>query len=732
MTNLLIYLLKAGAWLVPFYLLYLLLFRRFSFYSLNRVYLLVAIVASFALPFVNYTILVKKEIQVEHAAPALQNIIPYNEIEATAQPQIAAPAPAASINFMEIITILYLTGVAFMLFRLARNLFSLFRIIHSSEKEKMDNLWLVYAPAQTGHASFFSYILLDAKRGEQKDLGLVVAHEKIHVQRRHSFDILLCELMKVLHWFNPFVWLYKKSLCELHEFEADALSTQQTNKKDYAASLLHMAVASRRQITSQFSRHPLKTRITRLFKPQTPDMKKLLFLLVLPVTVAVLIAFKSINRKTVPVWVNAPLVVMVDAGHGGDQPGVQAGEVTEKNLTLSIAEKVKQQAEAAGMKVIMTRTADVNLSVNERIEMAVNAKPDILVSVHINGGKPADENGIELYAGANNNPAHAKASETAASGIIQSLSGLEGIYIKRPLKSRSENIGILKRVNCPAVLIECGYLTNASDLDFIISSAKQDELAQQIVKGLLKYAEKRNAPMGNINVERPVVPLEAKVINLYAFSPDGTILLDNKVIDHALLADINPARIAMYKYFEPGNEHGIHKYGELANNGLLRLYTFNNSGQYAFADAGEKEKWMEVARAHRRVNTAEKYDRFTYTEIDGKRVEVVVIAGGKNTGASPDLSRMAIYSAKDEKLKSKYIVDSREVSEPEFRHTMNKLNAGDYEWVSPWLKEKVKKNELFRIEIKKLPASTLIMPDLWNKIAPKPKPGNSNNGTDGC
>lgn len=697
MTNLLIYLLKAGAWLVPFYLLYLLVFRRFSFYSLNRVYLLVAIIASFALPFVNYTVVVKKEIQVERAASDSPSIIPYNEIEAAAQPQIATPASVRSMSFMEIIAILYFTGVAFILFRLARNLFSLFRIIRSSEKEKVDNLWLVYAPAQTGHASFFRYILLDAKRGEQKDLGLVVAHEKIHVQQRHSLDILLCELVKVIHWFNPFVWLYKKSLCELHEFEADALSTQQTNKKEYAASLLHMAVASRRQITSQFSRHPLKTRITRLFKPQTPGMKKLLFLLVLPVTVALLIAFKSINRKTVPVWVNAPLVVMVDAAHGGSQPGVQTDALDEKTIALAISEKVKQHAEAAGMKVIMTRTSDADISVTERIQMAVNTKPDIIVSIHVNGD-PKDEamNGIECYAGANNASDHAQTSIKAANGLLQSLASLNGINVNKALQSRKVGIGILSKVPCTAVLLECGYLTNNADRSFITATDNQDKLAKQIVDGLVKYAADRKAP----KMYNEIVPMDAR-LGVHDFSANGIIILDGKQVDRSLLPEINPALISHHLYFDANNEIAIKKYGTRAKDGLLKLETKSGKGIYAFANDAEKEKWMGVARAYYRMRTAPKYDHFTFTEIDGKPKEVLVTAGGRNTG-SPAVLRFMLYSNKDGKFGRPlvFVVDQQEVTEDEFRQTIGKVPVNGFEWVAPF--DPSKKDEPIRIEIRRL------------------------------
>lgn len=705
MTHLFIYLLKAGAWLVPFYLLYLLLFRRFSFYSLNRAYLLVAIVASFLLPLVQYTVIAKKEIQVERAAFVPNNNIIEDETLPSVSIQANNTTAATFPDILFVLAVIYFAGVAFMLFRLGKNLFSLYRIIRSSEKEKLDDYWLVYAPAQTGHASFFRYILLDAQRSDNKDIGLVIAHEQVHVQRGHSMDILLCELLKAIHWFNPFVWLYKKSLCELHEFEADALSAQQAGKKEYASTLLNMAVATHSPVTSQFSRHPLKTRITRLFKPQTPAMKKLLFLLVLPVTVALLIAFKSINRKTVPVWVNAPLVVMVDAGHGGAQGGVQSGDIIEKNIALSISEKVKQYAEASGMKVIMTRTTDADISINDRIQAAVNAQPDIVVSIHVNGDpKNENLNGIECYAGPNNAPGHAATSIKAANGLLQSLSLLNGIRVNRTLQSRTTGIGILKRVPCPAVLLECGYLTNSDDRGFITTAANQEQLAKQIVEGLVKYAGSRNAPAGDKTnlpqINNEAVPLDARV-GLHNFSADGLVILDGKQVDRAVLPGINPALISKHIYYEAGNEIAVKKYGAAAQNGLLVLETKSGTGEYAFTGEAEKEKWMMVARAYYRMRTAQKYDHFTFTEIDGTPKEVLVTAGGR-INTTPGILRFMLYSNRNGKFDRPLVfaVDGNEVSEAEFKEEIAKLRVNAYEWVHPFEPSKTK--EPVRIEIRRL------------------------------
>jgi N-acetylmuramoyl-L-alanine amidase len=595
----------------------------------------------------------------------------------------------------------------------------------------------VYTLQQPGHASFFRYILLNATEYNHADHALIIAHEKIHCTRGHSFDILFCELIKIIHWFNPFVFLYKKSLRELHEFEADQLVA--VDKKNYAATLLQMAVKNGDSFASSFSRHPLKTRIKSLFKTPTHRMKKLLFLLVIPVTVLAMIAFRNINRKTVPVFVNAPLVVLVDAGHGGAQHGAQANGVSEKNLTLAIATEIRKQAEAAGMKVIMTRTSDTDIPVMDRVKAIKTANPDIAISIHINSDPDVTKNGIECYAGANNHPAFTTASSKAGNQLLQYLAGLNGIAVNNQLQSRNEGIAVLKMPACPSVMVEFGYLSNSSDLAYLAEPGNQKELAKQTVNGLLRYAadraavEKKDAE-NDLSAATEIAPLEAKVIRLHLFSPDGILMVDGKEIDRSLLARINPAQIRSYRYFEAGNEIAIKKQGARAKNGLLQLVTKNGKGDYSFNDETEKEKWMNVARAHRRMGTVEKYDRFTFTNVEGVNEEVLIISGGK-TNKQNALSSI-IWRRKDKEMGMvAYVVDGTELTENAFRDAIGKLPTGTYEIVGNIMRHATSPNDQWlRVEIKTVtevggrPTPSASKPinglPTWSWETFLPKPGN--------
>lgn len=725
MSTFLIYLLKAGSWLVAFYLLYILVFRRFSFFKLNRAYLLCSITASFLLPIVRYSIITPKEILV---APAhyRQLQLPFTgELPGGNGSALTEPAASYSWNWMLLLFIIYLAGVVWTTFRFARHLAALYRVIQHSPKEKQGSYWLVYAPEQYAHASFFNYIFLNP--GREHNPEHVHEHEQVHARRLHSLDVLLCEAVRILQWFNPFVLLYKKSLCELHEFEADAQTAGKFDKEVYAASLLQLAMPQRTALTNQFSRRPLKTRITRLFMPKTNNMKKLLFLLTVPVTVVLLFAFRNINRKTVPVWINQPITLVVDAGHGGKEPGVQANGIMEKDLTLAIAQKIKTYAEAAGIKVVMTRSDDNHPTIKERAETANAANPHLLVSVHINNALENDlQNGIECYAGANNAPQHAEQSAMAAQKILQSLSTLPEIKTQQQLQSRSTGIGILKMTSCPAILLECGYLNNNNDFRFITNNGKQEALAKQIVQGILAFAQHQAAATGKTavnNLGAEPAALEGKIPQLYKFPENGTVLIDGKQVAINVVPDINPALIKHSVLYEPGNAVAIKKYGKtIAENGLLVLYTKTGKGEYQFIGETEKNNWLEVARAMRRINTTTKYDRFTYTGIDGKTSEVLVLAGGKAPAGQPELTRFLLGSYGGKPIGPvNFIINGLKYTEEDFVKELNKLPENSYEIVYPWPVKKTNPGDPLRVEIKKLDAKAWSLQGLVDDILPPVK-----------
>ena len=197
----------------------------------------------------------------------------------------------------------------------------------------------------------------------------------------------------------------------------------------------------------------------------------------------------------------APLVV-VDAGHGGHDGGAVANGVIEKNLSLDIANRVKKELEAAGVRVVMTRRGDSFLSLDERAALAGTHHADAFVSVHLNtDGEGSDAEGIETYFAETKAlsarqlvPAGAVAGQAEGSGaefakVVQRLVCGATQAENRGIKAR--DYAVVARAACPAVLVECGFITSGSESVRLKQAGYRDKIASGIARGVVLFLQTR-------------------------------------------------------------------------------------------------------------------------------------------------------------------------------------------------------------------------------------------------
>ncbi len=492
MTTFLIYLLKVTAWFVPLYVLYLALYKRFTFFHLNRVYLLGIALLSLVLPFIHYDIITTETISLHIDSEAPSFTTGNNDLENFTEQQntvLNHTANETIFNWKYFILIVYIVVVSILLAKLVSSLINVRRMINTARKSWKANLSLVYTTDKIPHSSFFHYIFLNHAATKDTDVEKIILHEMQHYEKLHTIDILFCELFKIVFWFNPLVYWYKLSLQEVHEFEVDAEMTKLYNEVVYAELLVQVATKSTSHIMHQFSAKPLKTRLKMIFNHKTLPMKKISFFLVLPLIAGLLLAYGNVQQKTVTVFQQQEqqFTILIDAGHGGADRGVVSNQVSEATLNLAIANELKAKAEAAGYKVIMSRATDAMVPLKERTALAEREKVDLIISIHVNNHTDATKNGIEFYAGKNNNATHAAQSILVGKSISKSLKGLEGIEVNETTQSREAGIWILKSAPCPSVLIECGYLSNSTDFDYITKSENHQNIASKIIEGIIQF-----------------------------------------------------------------------------------------------------------------------------------------------------------------------------------------------------------------------------------------------------
>ncbi|MGN0887235.1 MAG: N-acetylmuramoyl-L-alanine amidase [Candidatus Spyradenecus sp.] len=174
--------------------------------------------------------------------------------------------------------------------------------------------------------------------------------------------------------------------------------------------------------------------------------------------------------------------IVLDAGHGGKDPGACSGKYHEADAALAIAKQVGTRLKAKGYEVRYTRTKDVAFSLSERCRMANNWDADYFVSIHLNASENPKAHGVEVL----RYPIVGSATKELANSIQAALVDATGFY-DRGVKLRGD-LYVLKHTRCPAALVECGFLTNADERKQLVSAAGQKRIAEAIAKGIDKAA----------------------------------------------------------------------------------------------------------------------------------------------------------------------------------------------------------------------------------------------------
>src|SRR5438094_8115489 len=169
------------------------------------------------------------------------------------------------------------------------------------------------------------------------------------------------------------------------------------------------------------------------------------------------------------------VTVVIDAGHGGhDRGGIPGQRVAEKVMTLDVAQRLRNVLEASGYHVVMTRDSDVFVPLGTRVAIANSYRNAIFVCVHFNATNRMGASGIETYF-------YSRDSLPLASAIHHFVvagapSGNRGV--------RRRGYYVLRKTNIPAVLVECGFLTNPTEAAYAQTASYRQKLAEEIAAGV--------------------------------------------------------------------------------------------------------------------------------------------------------------------------------------------------------------------------------------------------------
>jgi len=161
--------------------------------------------------------------------------------------------------------------------------------------------------------SFGNAVFINCNQHSSEELEEIVRHEFVHVRQRHTIDIIWAELLCILNWYNPFVWMLKKSIRQNLEFIADNKVIENgINKKEYQYLLLKVIGNNQYSIATQFNFSSLKKRIAMMNKTKSARLQVGRFLFLVPVLAIILLAFRKSFNDPPNAIPNIPSIILTD------------------------------------------------------------------------------------------------------------------------------------------------------------------------------------------------------------------------------------------------------------------------------------------------------------------------------------------------------------------------------------------------------------------------------------
>ena len=285
-----VYSLKVSVFLIAFYLMFKSLMSRETLHRANRYLILGSIGLSFVLPLWHITLNAEPGHAVT-AAELSQSVVWLEEV-------IVGGGASHSFDWRVLAVVAFYAGIGVCLLRMIISIIGVLRVISHGERQTLpDGTVLVITDDEQAPFSWVKYIIINRKDHDE-NLQEILTHEQAHIRCRHSIDVLVCDVFCCLQWFNPAMWLLRRELCAVHEYEADkAVLDSGINAKQYQILLIKKAAGGKwYSIANSFNHSKLKYRITMMSRKKSSGWTMAKALYVLPIAAFAAIAFANCSK----------------------------------------------------------------------------------------------------------------------------------------------------------------------------------------------------------------------------------------------------------------------------------------------------------------------------------------------------------------------------------------------------------------------------------------------------
>ncbi len=293
------YLFQSSLCIITFYVFYLILLKGDKMFNIQRVYLIGALALSILIPLIG--------IIWDSSLPE-NNTIPFINGSFVIIDQVSSATIAQESTFnwswSYTFTSVYFLGVIYFAWRFSTRLYTILKTISTGEIQKEGNYQIVLTEKNTPLASFYHFIFLNKSHLKNKDINLILTHEKKHVDDLHTIDVLITEVFKIFFWFNPIIYFYSQSIKAVHEFICDEAVVKQNSLTQYEQVLIHSFFQKANlSLLSQFNEISIKNRINMMNKSKSKGffskVKSFKTSLAIPVILLLVLACNQENLPTV-------------------------------------------------------------------------------------------------------------------------------------------------------------------------------------------------------------------------------------------------------------------------------------------------------------------------------------------------------------------------------------------------------------------------------------------------
>ena len=286
MNNLLLYLLKVSAGTMVFYFSYILFFSRDTFYLRNRIFLITFLLLSFLIPLMKIFNIFAADAVMKQTNSVSSFILSGTMLGAGVTDKLSA------FDISSLFVWLYFLVGAWFLVRISASIARTYLIIRRGTLQNKKFPFVVISDLDHPAFSFFPYVVIPKKIFQSGDCPEILAHEEAHISQGHTFDLLFSEFLTVVLWFNPFIWLIKRSIILNHEYLADCSSIKiSSNIKEYQYKLLNIPEGLMNVPLAHNFSNLIKNRIVMINKRPTRNYAALKSLIILPAAAILFVMF---------------------------------------------------------------------------------------------------------------------------------------------------------------------------------------------------------------------------------------------------------------------------------------------------------------------------------------------------------------------------------------------------------------------------------------------------------